>query len=59
VPAYQIYELHARRRVIRPARILIRENDTDVIRAVEPPADGHGVEIMEGARVVARLHGGG
>ena len=59
MPAYQIYELHARRRVIRPARILIRENDTDVIRAVEPPADGHGVEIMEGARVVARLHGGG
>jgi hypothetical protein len=53
VPAYRIYELHARRRVMRPARVLICENDTDVIRMVEPPADGHDVEIMEGARVVA------
>ena len=59
MPAYQIYELHAGGRVIRPARVLIHENDADVIRAVEPPADGHGVEIMEGARVVARLHGSG
>jgi zinc-finger binding domain of transposase IS66 len=49
----------ARRRVMRPARVLICENDTDVIRLVEPPADGHDVEIMEGARVVARLHRGG
>jgi hypothetical protein len=55
VPAYRIYELHARAPVVRPARVLIRENDTDVIRMVEPPADGHDVEIMEGARVVARL----
>jgi hypothetical protein len=54
VPAYRIYELKARRRVKRPARVLICENDTDVIRMVEPPADGHDVEIMEGARVVAR-----
>jgi hypothetical protein len=59
VPAYRIYELHARGRVVRPARVLIRENDTDVIRMVEPPADGHDVEIMEGARVVARLHRSG
>ena len=44
---------------MRPARVLICENDTDVIRLVEPPADGHDVEIMEGARVVARLHRGG
>jgi hypothetical protein len=56
VPAYRIYELHARRRVMRPARVLICENDADVIRAVGPPANGHGVEMMEGARVVARLH---
>jgi hypothetical protein len=57
VPAYRIYELHARRRVVRPALILIliRENDADVIRTVKPPVDGHDVEIMEGARVVARL----
>jgi hypothetical protein len=40
VPAYRIYELHARGRVIRPARVLIRENDTDVIRTVESPAGG-------------------
>jgi hypothetical protein len=59
VPAYRIYELHARGGVIRPSRVLIRENDTDVIRAVELSADGHGVEVMEGARVVARLHGSG
>jgi hypothetical protein len=55
VPAYRIYELHARRRVVRPALILIRENDADVIRTVKPPLDGHDVEIMEGARFVARL----
>jgi hypothetical protein len=55
VPAYRIYELHARRRVVRPALILIRENDADVIRTVKPPLDGYDVEIMEGARVVARL----
>ena len=36
MPAYRIYELHARGRVIRPARVLIRENDEDVIRMVEP-----------------------
>jgi hypothetical protein len=59
VPAYRIYELHARGHVIRPARVLIRENDTDVIRAAKPPVDGHDVEIMEGARVVARLHRNG
>jgi hypothetical protein len=59
VPAYRIYELHARAPVVRPARVLIRENDTDVIRMVEPPADGHDVEIMEGARVVARLRRSG
>jgi hypothetical protein len=53
VPAYRIYELHARRHVVR--LILIRENDADVIRTVKPPVDGHDVEIMEGARVVARL----
>jgi hypothetical protein len=41
---------------MRPARVLICENDADVIRAVGPPANGHGVEIMESARVVARLH---
>jgi hypothetical protein len=58
VPAYRIYELHARGPVVRTARVLIRENDTDVIRMVEP-ADGHDVEIMEGARVVARLHRSG
>jgi hypothetical protein len=58
VPAYRIYELHARRRVIRPALVLIRENDEDV-RTVKPPIDGRDVEIMEGARVVARLHRGG
>jgi hypothetical protein len=29
VPAYRIYELHARGRVMRPARVLIRENDTE------------------------------
>jgi hypothetical protein len=55
VPAYRIYD-HARGRVIRPARVLIRENDADVIRTVQPPVDGHDIEIMEGARVVARLH---
>jgi hypothetical protein len=55
VPAYRIYELHGRGRIIRPALVLIRENDEDVIRTVKPPVDGHGVEIMEGARVVARL----
>jgi hypothetical protein len=44
---------------MRPARVLIRENDTDVIRMVEPPVDGYDVEIMEGARVVARLRGRG
>jgi hypothetical protein len=38
-----------------PPFVLIRENDADVIRTVKPPVDGHGVEIMEGARVVARL----
>jgi hypothetical protein len=59
VPAYRIYELHGRGRVIRPALVLIRENDEDVIRTVKPPIDGHDVEIMEGARVVARLHRGG
>jgi hypothetical protein len=59
VPAYRIYQLYAGRRVMRPARVLIRENDTDVIRTVEPPADGHDVEIMEGARVLARLHRSG
>jgi hypothetical protein len=59
VPPYRIYELHARRRGMRPARVLIRENDTDVIRMVEPPVDGYDVEIMEGARVVARLRGRG
>jgi hypothetical protein len=59
VPAYRIYELHARGRVMRPARVLIRENDTEVIRTVEPPVDGRDVEIMEGARVVARLHRNG
>jgi hypothetical protein len=55
LPAYRIYELRKRRRVIRPALVLIRENDADVIRTVKPPVDGHDVEIMEGARVVARL----
>jgi hypothetical protein len=57
VPAYRIYELHARRRVVRPALILIliRENDADVIGTVKPPVDGHDVEVMERARVVARL----
>jgi hypothetical protein len=55
VPAYRIYELNARRRVVRPALILIRENDADVIRTVKPPLDGHDVEIVEGARFVARL----
>jgi hypothetical protein len=59
VPAYRIYELHARGRVMRPARVLIRENDTEVIRTVEPPVDGRDVEIMEGARVVTRLHRNG
>jgi hypothetical protein len=34
VPAYRIYELHARKRVMRPARVLICENDMDVIRMV-------------------------
>jgi hypothetical protein len=53
VPAYRIYELHAWRHVVRLS--LIRENDADVIRTVKPPVDGHDVEIMEGARVVARL----
>jgi hypothetical protein len=37
------------------ALVLIRENDADVIRTVNRPIDGHDVEIMEGARVVARL----
>jgi hypothetical protein len=59
VPAYRIYEIDARGRVIRPARMLIRENDTDVIRTVERPVDGRDVEIMEGVRVVARLHRNG
>jgi hypothetical protein len=59
VPAYRIYELHARGRVMRPARVLIRENDTEVIRTVEPPVHGRDVEIMEGARVVTRLHRNG
>jgi hypothetical protein len=45
VSAYRIYELHAPRPVLRPARVLIRENDT-VIRMVEPPVDGYDVEIM-------------
>jgi hypothetical protein len=56
VPAYRIYKLRARGRVMRPALVLIRENDADVIRTVKPPVDGHDVEIMEGARVVARLN---
>jgi hypothetical protein len=55
VPAYRIYELHARGRFIRPTRVLIRENDADVIRTVKPQVVGHDVEIMECARVVARL----
>jgi hypothetical protein len=55
VPAYRIYALRARGRAIRPALVLIRENDADVIRTVKPPVAGHDVEIMEGARVVARL----
>jgi hypothetical protein len=45
VPAYRIYELHARGRVMRPARVLIRENDTEVIRTVESPVDGRDVEM--------------
>jgi hypothetical protein len=59
VPAYRIYELHAKGRVMRPAVVLIRENDTDVVRMVKPPVDGHDIEIVEGARVVARLNRSG
>jgi hypothetical protein len=54
---YRIYEVHARRRLIR--LVLIRENDADVIRTVKSPVEAHDVEIMEGTRVVARLHRSG
>jgi hypothetical protein len=57
VPAYRRASCAETR--YAPARVLICENDTDVIRMVEPPVDGHDVEIMEGARFVARLNRSG
>jgi hypothetical protein len=35
MPAYRIYELLTQGHVTRPAPVLIRENDRDVIRSVE------------------------
>jgi hypothetical protein len=58
MPAYRIYNLLTQGRVTRPALVLIRENDRDVIRSVESPVAGHDVEIMEGARLVAPLRRG-
>jgi hypothetical protein len=54
MPAYRIYKLLTQGHVTRPALVLIREN-RDVIRSVESPVAGHDVEIVEGARLVARL----
>ena len=53
--AYRIYKLLTQGHDTRPALVFIRENDSDVIRSVESPVAGHDVEIMEGARLVARL----
>jgi hypothetical protein len=55
MPAYRIYNLLAQGHVAGPAAILIRESDADVIRSVESPVARHDVEILEGARLVARL----
>jgi hypothetical protein len=55
MPVYRIYKLLTQGHVTRPALVLIRENDRDVIRSVESPGAGHDVEIVEGARLVARL----
>ena len=58
-PAYRIYELFARGHITGPAVILIRENDVDVIQSVESSVARRDIEILEGARVVARLRRSG
>jgi hypothetical protein len=55
MPAYRIYNLLPQGHVAGPAAILIRESDADVIRGFESPVARHDVEILEGARLVARL----
>ena len=58
MPDYRIYKLNAQGHVIGPTLVLICEQDEDVIRKVESLIDGHDVEIMDGARLVARLQSG-
>jgi hypothetical protein len=55
VPVYRIYKLNAQGHVTGHALVLNCEKDADVVRKVESLIDGHDVEILEGARLVARL----
>jgi hypothetical protein len=58
MPDYRIYKLNAQGHATGPALVLICERDADVIQKVESLVDGHDVEIVEGARLVARLQSG-
>jgi hypothetical protein len=55
MPDYRIYKLNAQGHAFGPALVLICERDAVVIQKVESLVDGHDVEIMDGARLVARL----
>jgi hypothetical protein len=58
MPDYRIYKLNAQGHATGPALVLICERDADVIQKVESLLDGHDVEIVEDARLVARLQSG-
>jgi hypothetical protein len=58
MPEYRIYKLNGQGHATGPALVLICGRDADVIQKVESLVDGQDVEIMDGARIVARLKSG-